>query len=1026
MSSNVSGKQPQISNDQWKYIENGGSVNISPKHKGQGMVSALNEFYQENSSVFVDKNGDGLTKAESDNLYNKLVEIHQKRGDNRDINKVSMNEHLYYTKEELTELAEAAGYRVKTDDEIAQDEKEHNRVLREIAKHTNAIIAPDDEDETPSPAAKTDVKPKNEVTTPTPSAKPESAGAPATTAKDNKPAATSAGGNLYVDGGGITADNLTDAQIQNITPESLAKGAGMSVEDYAAKLGYTDADKFRQEVSDAVQNKDKTKLARFIGDNNVIKKYGNNLPTNQSKPDAVTDNQPEAKPAGGNLYTESAAKVFAGMSDADIQKITADSLAKETGKSVAEIAQQLGKTEADFRAEVDNAVKNKDRNALAQISGEIDAASKYADNPTAEKTDATPEAATPVGNLYVEGAKITVDKLSDEALQKLTPQVLAQSTGMTIPELAAKLRTSEADFNAEINNAVKNNDREALGRILGDINVAANYGKDMPTIGKPNIETPPATVVTKPDTPEVQPEAPKAEEPKAETPKTEAPKQEAPKTQDEPKTLANLYKDVDASTMTMAQFRATCKQIENSEEYKKLSMGSPERTAFDNWVRESLNKISAPTTEPIAKAGVETDSDSELISRDRTNVTELPKAFLKRKNLSVKQYDNLPEAKKAALRAEYAKISAEEPEAPQPAPTTAQTPEAPTQTQAQAPESIKDHINKLSEAQQKNIMIQLSVLTPEQFAQQYAGASSAEEFAKYTGIPIDNLANVLQHMDKETLVELLGATERFQNRNKTQSTVTNAAAEPPKTSQTPTSVAADDAEPTQQQPPVSVKTEDLKPKTTAQPQVASVKDVKSISTPAATITETPKPAAETPTQVKDEAPAAAPAAAQTVTPAPKTEAPAPAVTKPVTEAPAAKAAPKAEVKADASPDDIAKFINGRDDFKDLDFYSKQRILLSELDALKKNPNADPAEIDKYQKAIAYNTPWVQHYQAFEGNDVYPARPEYYERTTDDGRKVAVKMDPNNSSVEEGTYGVKFVKDKDGTYMITPDWNKKLK
>ena len=110
--------QPKISRQEWESYHNGRMVRLNADQKGAGRIEILNSFFVENQDIngneglFGDTDAQGLTKENAQNMYNKLVEIHQRRGDGKDVNNVKYGSHLYYTKEELTELAEAGGYKV--------------------------------------------------------------------------------------------------------------------------------------------------------------------------------------------------------------------------------------------------------------------------------------------------------------------------------------------------------------------------------------------------------------------------------------------------------------------------------------------------------------------------------------------------------------------------------------------------------------------------------------------------------------------------------------------------------------------------------------------------------------------------------------------------------------------------------------------------------------------------------------------------------------------------------------------------
>ena len=111
--------QPKISRQEWESYNQGRMVRLNVNQKGAGRIEILNSFFVENQDVdggegiFGDVGADGLTPENAQNMYNKLVEIHQRNVNKpQNVNELKYGSHIYYTKEELTELAEAGGYRI--------------------------------------------------------------------------------------------------------------------------------------------------------------------------------------------------------------------------------------------------------------------------------------------------------------------------------------------------------------------------------------------------------------------------------------------------------------------------------------------------------------------------------------------------------------------------------------------------------------------------------------------------------------------------------------------------------------------------------------------------------------------------------------------------------------------------------------------------------------------------------------------------------------------------------------------------
>lgn len=142
----------KITRSQWNSIQDGGQCKISINKKGEGLVQALDDFFSGNSTnditlsdneagVFVNTNENG--KPDTKNMYNELVQIHKERGDNRNINRVRLGESIYYTKEELTRLAEAGGYKISG--KPVQGNSDTLRVADTVAHNADQLAA-----ETPS------------------------------------------------------------------------------------------------------------------------------------------------------------------------------------------------------------------------------------------------------------------------------------------------------------------------------------------------------------------------------------------------------------------------------------------------------------------------------------------------------------------------------------------------------------------------------------------------------------------------------------------------------------------------------------------------------------------------------------------------------------------------------------------------------------------------------------------------------------------------------------------------------------
>ena len=412
--------------------------------------------------------------------------------------------------------------------------------------------------------------------------------------------------------------------------------------------------------------------------------------------------------------------------------------------------------------------------------------------------------------------------------------------------------------------------------------------------------------------------------------------------------------------MTKAQFREECKRIEESDEFKKLDFSAPEKTAYFDWVRVNGEQLSdIDTGLEIPESLNEQYKSSGKVLDD--TATTLPKAFLARQGLTVEQYNAKSDAEKAELKAKYEKefseviedVAVDEKDPAVSDATTGDKPPAQQQSPVQPVSTNPVSEKPQTKFQKLNIKTGYDELKFDDFIKIGKESIKAmdnvaiEKFLKYTkSLSPDDFAKTFEFKDAKTLSSQLGVTEaEFVDFVKTMDEDGLAFFFGFKLYSKRDDMAAA-AENTQ--------TQQAKP-------VASKKPVK----PAKVATST--------TQVKPQ-------------PAPEAQ------SKPIIE---------------LNADQITEFIGSRADFKGKSDLEISHILRDELKELEKDPNADPSEVDKYYRTMAYlniSTISPINVQSKEGIITYRFNVKVI-----DGKKVAIKAPDGKLNGDDGHYGFKFRK-----------------
>ncbi len=98
-----------------KYVKQ--VVDLKARGKHSGITYDLRDAFKEleKKGVLVDVKNDGFTKKDAWNLYLELDKIHKERKLDRNYTKMKEHTQFEYSESDVKRLAEAAGYKVKTD-----------------------------------------------------------------------------------------------------------------------------------------------------------------------------------------------------------------------------------------------------------------------------------------------------------------------------------------------------------------------------------------------------------------------------------------------------------------------------------------------------------------------------------------------------------------------------------------------------------------------------------------------------------------------------------------------------------------------------------------------------------------------------------------------------------------------------------------------------------------------------------------------------------------------------------------------